>query len=218
MLNIKNLKMKTIVYLFVAVLLISLTACEEKIEDFKNVVEVTPEMAKKWNLQDVHFKISYPDDDNLIVTKAEEGQSNLSYIMFDYTNEEGLSYEEISIGYCSNCVDYPEDELKNLIGQLSDQFSSQLPNYEEIELGKEKIWGKDRIAVKFKFGSDETMYDFFEAGEYLGMITYITEGSATNNGVMLIMLGNESSGIKDFSDFGEKGKLAEIFKTFRFVE
>ncbi|MBN2892295.1 MAG: hypothetical protein JXL97_10530 [Bacteroidales bacterium] len=210
--------MKKILFFAVALILVSLTACEKKITDFENVIEVTPEDCVKWGLNEVHFKISHPTDEAISVWKAVEGSKNLSYIMIDHLTKDELSNEEISIGYCNNCLITSDEDLLSLIEELVNQFEVQLPNFEKKSIEVEKFWGEKRVVAKFTFGDKEPMYDFFEAGDYHGIITVITEGSTTDNGVVVIMLGNQNSGIEDFSDFGKKGNLADIFKTFRFVE
>ncbi len=198
--------------------LLVFSACEEKITDFENVVEVTPDECKKWGLDEVHFLISYPNDDNILFQEAQEGEDNLSYIMFDYLDKDELSNEEISIGYCTNCKNYDDDGKLELIQQLMEQFESQLPNLEIVSNDTEVIFGEKRVVAKFTFSSEEPIFGYFAAGNYKAMIVEFSKESNTNNGVIIILLANESTGIKEFSDFGEKGNLAKVFKTFRFAE
>lgn len=210
--------MKRVFLLSLVAFFFVFTSCDETIKDFENVIEITPNDCKKWDLADVHFMISYPTDDNISITKAVEGDNNMSYVIIDYLNDKDLCNEEISIGYCNSCAESNQEDLSDLLSQLTTQFESQLPNFELVAIEMGNFDGKKREIAKFKFGSDEIMFNYFEPGEYLGIITLLHENSSTSNGVTIIMLGNENSGIKDFTDFGEKGKLGDVWKTFRFVK
>ena len=207
----KNLFLLSLIASFFA-----LSSCETEIKDFENLIEVTPEDCQSWDLPDNHFIVSYPTNKNITITKAIDGEYNLSYVMFDYITDDDLCNEEISIGYCDNCASFENDGLIDLVNQLSTQFENQLPDYKLVSLESEDFWGEERVVAKFTFGSEEPIYDYFEAGDYIGIISLMTPKEG--NGVMFIMLGNKNSGIKNYEDFGNKGKLGDIFKTFRFVK
>ncbi len=208
--------MKKLLSLFVLVA-IFVSSCKKEIKDYENVVEITPTDAQNYGLPPVHFKFSYPDNEKIVLTQAKSGQKNLSYCLIDYKGD-SASIEEISFGYCRNCNLVEENKLSDILSRLSDEFSTQLTDYQEISNTTEDFDGEKHHVLKFKFKVNEEFKNIFDKGNYIGIIVpYIDKNS--DNGVLIIMLANtDKSEIKDFSDFGKKGKLAGVFHTFRFVK
>lgn len=205
-------------YLLLFVVLFVFVSCEnnEKTNDFENLVEVTNDDASVFGLPEIHFKFSYPSDDNLWVRMAEPGSHNLSYAYVDYMVGDNTR-EEISVGYCDNCNSYGSEDISGVLDQLAAEFEYQLPDFNVVSNDVEMFNGAERNVLKFTFNAPDDALGFVP-GEYLGVfVVYLPKKS--NNGIMFILLANkDETSIKDFSDFGQKGDLAEIFQTFRFVE
>ncbi len=209
--------MKILFLSFLSIIILSASTCSNKVTDFENVVEITPADAQKWDLPDVHFKFSYPTDDNIKVRFAEEGAKNYSYAYVDYMTKNKLSIEEISIGYCKKCATYGKDNVKDLLKSLADQFEYQLPNFNLISNDIEEFDGEERNLVKFTFSTTDGSLGF-EEGDYIGVFVVYNPDDG-DNGILYILLANtDKTDIKDFDDFTKKGNLVDIFKTIRFVD
>lgn len=208
--------MKTFYSVFVVLLILLVTSCNEKQSDFENIVEITPADAQSFNLPDIHFKFSYPTDENIKIRIADPSSKNYSYAFVDFMIDESTN-EEISIGYCENCKNYDSDYIEGLLKDVSAEFEYQLSDFNIVSNGVESFDGEDRNILKFTFNANDNSMGFTQ-GKYIGIfVVYLPKKS--NNGVLFILLANtDETDIKDFDDFSKKGNLSKVFKTFRFVE
>ncbi len=209
--------MKKDFILFFAIFAVVFIACNDKKADFENIIEITPEDAVDYGLPEVHFKFSYPEDENILYREAQDGIKNLSYAHIDYL-QNGLSVEEIAIGYCKGCVSNGKDVVKKLLDDLSSQFQYQLNDFTVLSNDYIKFDGEKRNLLKFSFTAPDSSIGF-APGEYIGIMVVYLPGKGHNNGVTFVYLANKrETEIEDYSNFGEKGFLNDIFHTFRFVE
>lgn len=191
---------------------------EEEITDLENIFEVNSTKCADWKLPTTKFKLSYPTDDNLEVLPAISGQNNLNYITFQYY-QDSVFIESLGFGYLSNSLNATDAELKKTLDELVAIFQTSIPTLKVISKEKEKFKGKDVFIAKMEFEVTEELTNIGEIGNYRTMIVFYPANDYNlKNGISFIFTARKDSDIKNFDDFGKKGKLEGIFNTFRFVK
>lgn len=202
----------SILFTFFVSLLIT-TNCQTN-RDFKNVIEIIPENCKKNGLPEVHFKISYPTDENIRVRVLEKNSSN--YVQIDYLSPKLTILEEISIGYCKEC----KLENKQIILEYTKQLYEEFKKYVKVvnfSVAEEKILGEKAIVGNYKIESDTTFFESFEPGIYYWKTIILREKSVHSNGVLIFIIASPKTKVKKCKDILTKSKLAKTIKTFRFL-
>lgn len=184
----------------------------KEIKDFENIFEITKIQAVNCGLPATQFKISYPDD--IDVFPAKEGEYNPNYIEFSYT-EDDYFCESLSIGIYESASKADDFINESLLALYLGQYQSQIPDINVIFNGKGYFLGKELYQLFMEFEIVDEMYGF--PGKYKMLLVLYPPEKELDNGVLLIFQATEKSEILDISDFGQKGKTGEIWKTFRFI-
>lgn len=207
--------MKKNIYFLViiTVLLISCNSESNKIEDYKNIFEITKDKSVKLGLPTTQFIVSYPDDIEAI--PAKEGSYNPNYIEFFFKKDDDF-HEGLAFGYYEGAKFASDFFNESLLNQLLGQFQSQLPNIEVVLNGKADFFGKELYQLQLQFEIVDEMYG--SPGKYKMLLVLYPPDNDLTNGVLLIFQATEKSEIKSFGDFGKKGKTGEVWQTFRFTD
>jgi len=202
---------KQLLFLFVLFFILSCNSDNNEVKDFENVFELTKQNAVEFGLPVTQFKISYPKDVTVILPK--KNVYNPNYIEF-YCKDDEVFLESLSIGFYESASIANDFQNQALLDQLLGQFTSQIPDIEVIFNGKAKFGDKELYQLQLKFEIVDEMYG--ELGKYKMLFVLYPPDIDLQNGVLLMFQATDNSDIKEFTDFGEKGKTAEIWQTFRF--
>jgi hypothetical protein len=205
-------KMSFIVLAFTVLFFSCTTTGNKEIKDFENIFEITKIQAVNCGLPATQFKISYPDDIDVIAAK--EGEYNPNYIEFSYS-EDGNFQESLTIGFYESASIADDFINESLLVQYLGQYQSQLPGINVIHNGKGYFRGKELHQLFLEFEIVDEMYG--SPGKYKLLLVLYPPDNDLENGVLLIFQATEKSKIIDISDFGETGKIGEVWKTFRFI-
>lgn len=180
--------------------------------DFQNEYIISPEKCKSIGMPDVSFKISYPDD--VLVFIPEENKKATNYIEFAVRNGKEF-LEGLTIGYFNGAGNATDDLIKSLLNKIIGQYQAQIPGVELVYSGKKEFNNKKVYQAHLKFEITNEKYG--DLGKYKILLALLPPDNQQNNGVLIIFQATEKSKINDFNDFGKKGKLAEVWKTFKFI-
>jgi len=188
------------------------TSEKKEVSEFENVFELTKLKSVDFGLPVTQFRISYPND--ILAIPAKTGVYNPNYIEFNYQKED-IFYESLAIGFYESATLASDFQNQSMLDQLLGQFNSQIPDIEVVFNGKTDFEGKNLFQLQLKFEISDEMYG--SIGKYKMLIVLYPPDNDLKNGVLLIFQATESSDIKEFTDFGDKGKTGEIWKTFKFI-
>jgi hypothetical protein len=179
---------------------------------FKNIYIANERTCGSRKLPITRFAIEYPD--SLDVSFPNNGRDHLS---IKSRNKDNIVTEELSIGNTTLKLNKHEVAL-NLLENLVDQFKKQLPDMKIINIGKEEFKG----TLTYLFKAEVDFSSFKEKGYYgkyriLGMIPFPKTNNELN-AILVTFVANEESEIDDFKDFENKGLIAKLWNTFRYIE
>ncbi len=182
-----------------------------KANTFKNIQVIEEKYCEKYNYPLTRFAIEYPD--NVEVTLHED---EYSYIKFKVKNENEIT-EELSIGYTTLTLPIKSKSAELLEGLMTN-FETNIESFQTDFIGKSKFQG----SMEYQFNSTADYSDFNDIGYYgkyhlIGIIPF-PEENETINAVLITFIANESSDIKTYADFQEKGVISKIWNTFRYIE
>ena len=181
---------------------------------FENIFIVDEIKCKKWNLPITRFKIEFPN--NVKIDSAKIGIENYDYISFQIV-ENDIVIEEFSIGY-SDCNRLFEKELgEKSAEQTLNNLKKEFPNIKELYKGMAEFYGQTNYQLNAEIEiKEKTPQKFF--GVYQIFKTHYYPKTIDFNPVNLSWTANQNSEIKNKADFGTKGLIGEIWKTFEFIE
>ncbi|PCI96261.1 MAG: hypothetical protein COB15_11045 [Flavobacteriales bacterium] len=184
---------------------------EVKASTFNNIQVIDENYCEKYDYSLTRFAIEYPDN---VEVKLHEDE--FSYMSIK-VRENGEIIEEMSIG--STTLNIPmKSKSMELLEMLIPEFEAQIESLTTDFIGKSNFKNK----MEYQFNGHADYSDFKEMG-YDGkyrmiMMIPFPENNQKLKAVLVSFVANEKSGIKSYKDFQDKGVIAKIWETFRYIE
>ncbi|NQX92411.1 MAG: hypothetical protein HRT74_09885 [Flavobacteriales bacterium] len=178
--------------------------------------KVDSHYCKKYNLSEENFTLKYPSNLSL---ETPEDLVTPNYVSFFDFDSDSILIQSMNIGYYYGLSESGGDGLfgsllnvtkESLMSSLVDQWRMQGIPLENVTMQDETIIGEQHFTVRANFTSTEIEVGF--VGDYLAQMVMMA--TASDHGVLLIMIARDDSGIKDFKDFETAGCLGPILNTF----
>lgn len=176
------------------------------------VLNVTPDSCKAWNLPTTSFRISWPEE--MQVIRPLRSNYNDNYIELIHKTD-SLFYESLLIGRFEGG---PVELLGSaLLNQLEASLRLQYPEMQLVFKGR-KLWqNRDIFQLHAVLPVIETTQG--DPGRYKFFVGLIPPTGPSANGVMVMFQSEDRcKEIADFEDFGIKGKTGRAWQTFAFTE
>ncbi len=211
----KALVMISRVFLF-AVSILVIASCEPKLPKGHKLFVVDKAFCQKMDLPEIEFSVQYPD--TMWVDPADELFVNETYNNFYVKGAGGISTEFIALAYykynaengLSFFVDLKTAMLQQYLQKLTIDFDIL-----EHEIGEFVIDGKTYKGFRAKGKAIHSENFRSGKGTYL-MQCLLVEPQTQENGLAITFYANESSAIKSYEDFTEKGAISTVWKTLKF--
>lgn len=152
------------------------------------------------------FSFRYPDTWKL------DPSPEPSYVRVERTDDGGGTIENFSVGWFSatGSVKGNRQVLSQAVNSLSGQIAGNFPDYQKVSEGFTKFGTYDGYELRFARAAGTSGI------KYWGRMIAIPDPDGGSNGVSIIMLATSNSDeVKGPSDFGVKGELPVIIKTFK---
>ena len=175
---------------------------------------VDHEYAKKMGLPEVEFSIMYPK--NFKTDPPREDYQNYHYNYFLKWDKNEIQTEAISLCYSTvQKNSLMKDALINPILLQAKQMYEQLGfTFTEDFIGKDTFDGKEYY--QFRATGTINNKDRELVGEYKILCLIVEPELNDKNGLFVMMVANQDSEVKNFTDFSSKGCISSIWKSLKF--
>jgi hypothetical protein len=161
----------------------------------------------------VPFTFEYPSGWNVVSRGDAADDSN--FVKIEKQDASRSTIANFAVGWFSGAGTLARDKTlyASLADQLSEQFSAGFSNFTKTGSGSVTI--NDYDAYQMLFTARVTDPDDKSVTPILGRVILISGGNAgLKNGVVLVMLATDKSGMTDPSQLGESGDLGTILDSF----
>ena len=209
----KILKYLPLNFLFLLIIP-SCSSPEKKDSQDMNSFKVDKEYCQKLGLPEVEFNVMYPK--NLKTDPPQEGYQNYAYNYFLKWDKNEIQTEAISLCYStvqknSLMKDALVDQILLQVKQMYEQMGF---TFTEDFIGKDTFDGKEYYQFRAKGTINNKDREF--VGEYKILCLIVEPEVNDKNGLFVMMVANQDSEIKNFSDFSSKGAISSIWKSIKF--
>ena len=155
----------------------------------------------------VDFTVSYPNSWKLDPAAGRGSSPNFMKVQSMTSSE--VTIEQFAVGYFSG----QSTLMPTLARRLSDQFSSQFPNYRKVSEGATSVRGYDGYEFRF---TGRTRTSAGNPLDVYGRVILLAGAGDRKGATLLMMATSESEDVNGPDDVGEKGELPIILNSFKF--
>lgn len=178
---------------------------------FENIYVVDENVCNNKSLPATRFAIEYPDEYAVAFP-----HNKRDHIVIQ-NKQNNLIIEEISVGF-STIKKTAEDKGCSLIEDIAENLKDQLPFLKVHLLGERSFFGKQVCMFQGEMDYSAYKSQGYEGNYRVLILLPLPETNPDLPGVLFSLIANEKSEIKSFDDFEVKGMIAQVFKSFRYIE